>query len=235
VVRKPEVFQSSIICVGAFNPPIITPEWLNRHKLIGNDDANEARRSVSLLTTPQVSQFETQWFGVQALENQLAFTSKGVVNAAFRDLVVGVLTLLPQTPVTAMGINFLAHYKLASLAEYHAVGDALAPKGPWSELVKLKGHEAGLSSLTMQIREMTRAQMAPITQNAINITVQPSTQFPTGIFLMYNDHRAIAANEDDAQLPAVRAAGMLDASWEAISDQARLSFGVLIDAALAHE
>jgi hypothetical protein len=62
VERKPEVFQSTIICVGAFNPPIIRPEWLNRHKLIGNDDANEARRSVSLLTTPQVSQFETQWF-----------------------------------------------------------------------------------------------------------------------------------------------------------------------------
>jgi hypothetical protein len=232
VNRKPEVFQSSVVCVGAFNPPIVTPEWLNRHKLIGDEDADRSRKSPSLLITPQVAQFESLWFGLQILENQFTATSKGVVTPAFKDLVVGVLTLLPQTPITAMGMNFMAHYKLGSFAEYHHFGDALTPKRPWKNLIKKEGHHAGLANLTMQIREMSRENMTLKTQDFVAVTVQPSTQFQPGIFLAYNDHRALSQKDDDAKLPMERAAETLDTEWEFVQGEAKDAFGILIDDAL---
>jgi hypothetical protein len=232
VNRKPEVFQSSVVCIGAFNPPIVTPEWLNRHKLIGDDDADRARKNLSLLITPQVAQFESLWFGVQILENQFTVNSKGVVTHAFRDLAAGILSLLPQTPITAMGMNFMAHYKLASIAEYHQFGDALAPKSVWKNLVKKDGHQAGLATLTMQIREMSREKMSVANQDVVSITAQPSTQFPHGIFLMYNDHRVLSNKDDDEKMPAERAAELLDSDWECVQDEAKKAFGVLIQDAL---
>ena len=39
MTRTADIFGSSVVAVGAFNPAIFSPDWLERNKLIGQDDA----------------------------------------------------------------------------------------------------------------------------------------------------------------------------------------------------
>ena len=123
-----EIFGSSIVLVGQFNPAIFTADWLERNSLIGSEDAEYARASTNVLVSHAVAVCETEWFALQVLENQFSLTSKGALSHAFRDLAEGIATLVPHTPVTALGLNFMGHYKMSTEAGYHMVGDVLVPK-----------------------------------------------------------------------------------------------------------
>jgi hypothetical protein len=118
VTHTAEILTSSIVAVGDFNPAIFSPDWLERNDLIGEGDADTAReggrtRSM-MLVSHQATTFETEWFALQVLESQFSLTSKDVLSPAFKDLAVGIFQLVPHTPVTAVGLNFLGHFKLAS-------------------------------------------------------------------------------------------------------------------------
>jgi hypothetical protein len=43
VKHTAEILTSSIIVIGAFNPAIFSPDWLERNRLIGKGDADEVR------------------------------------------------------------------------------------------------------------------------------------------------------------------------------------------------
>ena len=170
-----EILTSAIVAVGAFNPAIFSPDWMERNKLIGADDADWARdskRGSSLLVSQQATAFETKWFAFQVLENQLSLTSKDGLSPAFKDLAVSIFQLVPHTPVTAVGLNFLAHYKLASEDEYHRVGDVLAPKAIWQALYP--DQIAGLADVTIRIQHGERGK--PVTsRDEKRIALQPSS------------------------------------------------------------
>lgn len=115
MARVPEIFSSSIVAVGAFNPAIFSPDWLERNTLIGAEDAETARQSTALIISQQVSVVDTDWFTLQVLDNQLTLSSKGVLSPTLRDLAVGIFSLASQTPVTALGMNFVGDYKMATV------------------------------------------------------------------------------------------------------------------------
>ena len=231
--RQAEIFASSIVCIGSFNPPILTPGWLERHKLIGSQDAEAARLSEPLLITNEVAQFETDWFSLQALGNQFALTSKGAVTEAFKDLMFGILTILSQTPITAIGFNFMAHYKLA-LTDYNAIGDALAPKPIWRELFPGEDAHPGLIDLAIRIQKVDPKTQVPKSKNQTNITVQPSQLVPRGVFILCNDHHDLSEGKEVETLSAMRAAALVDEHWESARQDASRVMEGLIDRALAH-
>ena len=119
VTHTAEIFTSSVVAVGDFNPAIFSPDWLEGNKLIGKSDADTVRESKSMISSHQVTSFETKWFALQVLENRFSLTSKDALSPALKDLAVGIFQLVPHTPVTAVGLNFLAHFKLTSEEEYH--------------------------------------------------------------------------------------------------------------------
>ena len=114
VTHTAEIFTSSVVAVGDFNPAIFSPDWLEGNKLIGKSDADTVRESKSMISSHQVTSFETKWFALQVLENRFSLTSKDALSPALKDLAVGIFQLVPHTPVTAVGLNFLAHFKLTS-------------------------------------------------------------------------------------------------------------------------
>lgn len=231
---SPEIFGSAIVLVGDFNPAIFSPDWLENNKLIGNGDAEEARQSPSFIISRQVSVFETDWFALQVLENQLSLTSKGALSAAFKDLAVGVLSLLSHTPIAAIGLNFLAHYRLASEADYHKVGDALAPKTIWSNLYPVESSAAGLMNLSIMIQPCTRTQARTQAPGDVrNISVQPSNKFKYGVFLNYNDHRIISNTVGNDQTMAEHAASIIDSDWQNAWDDSLRVFALIVEQALA--
>lgn len=226
-----EILVSSIVTVGEFNPAIFSPEWLERNGLIGKDDADSVREGSqrkSLLVSHQASIFETKWFALQVLENQFSLTSKDALSPAFKDLAIGILQLVPHTPVTAVGLNFLGHFRLASEEEYHRVGDVLAPKDIWKALYP--DNMTGLAELTVRIQRGTRGE--PLTsKNEKRITVQPSARIKFGAFLSYNDHHDVSGSDEDNQRPAERVATIIDNDWQpAWKDAVRVFDGLLTNA-----
>lgn len=223
-----EILTSAIIAVGDFNPAIFSPDWLERNNLIGKGDADTARersQAKPLLISHQVTAFETKWFALQVLENQFSLTSKDALSPAFKDLAVGIFQLVPHTPVTAVGLNFLAHFKLASEDEYHRVGDVLAPKDIWKYLYPDESH--GLADLTIRVQYVTRGE--PVrTKDEKRISVQPSSQIKFGVFLSYNDHHDVSSGDVDTRRPAEQVATIIDNEWESSwKDAMRVFDGVL--------
>jgi hypothetical protein len=227
-----QMYGSSVIALGSFNPAILSPDWLEHHSLIGAQDADMARQGANLLITHQVAQFEGPYFALQVLENQFSLTSKGAMTPLFKDLFVGIFTLLPQTPVTAVGLNFMGHYKLASLGDYHTIGDVLAPKTIWRNLFPGTEQAAGLANLTIRIDPMSRDSVVQRTKDHKHVTVQPSSTVKNGIFLSYNDHRDISQASNDTRLPAERVAEIVENDWDSSNAFAKDLFENLIVKAL---
>lgn len=225
-----EIFTSSIVGLGDFNPAIFSPDWLERNSLIGKDDASAAREGQNFIVTHQVSAFETDWFALQVMENQCTLTSKGVLTPALQDLAVGIFQLVPHTPIHAIGLNFMAHYKLATEAEYHQVGDVLAPKEIWKNLFSDADHSAGLANLTIRIQHGARGT-PPKSGNAINVSLQPSGKFKTGIAFTYNDHHHLRDGES-SRSSAEDAATVIEDGWQTAWRDAERVFDGLIHAAL---
>ena len=223
-----EILTSSIVAVGDFNPAVFAPDWLERNRLIEQDDADtvrEGNQGKSLLVSHQVTAFETKWFALQVLENQFSMTSKDALSPAFKDLAVGIFQLIPHTPVTAVGLNFLAHYKLSGEDEYHRVGDMLAPKEIWKALYP--DEMPGLAELTVRIQRGIRGEPLK-SKDERRISVQPSNKIRFGAFLSYNDHHDVSASDEDGLTPAERVAKVIDGEWESSwKDAVRVFDGVL--------
>lgn len=228
--RTPDIFGSSIVALGAFNPAIFSPDWLERNNLIGADDALAAKTLPSFVISGQVSFFETGWFSIQVVENQFVLNSKGALSPAFRDLAVGILTLVPHTPITALGLNFMGHYRMSNEADYHKVGDVLAPKNIWKDLYPDGNDSIGVGDLSMRIQRGPRGQ--PTTKDERRISLQSSTKLPCALYLAYNDHHEIAEDRDRNLTSAERAVEVINNDWEASHSDALRVFDGLISKAL---
>jgi hypothetical protein len=208
---SPEILEAAVVAVGSFNPPIVNVDWLQHHGLIGDGDAEVARSNDGFIVSRPIAKFQTDAFAVQVLENQLSISSLGPVTPALPDLAMSILELLPHTPVTALGINVQAHYKMASESTYHCVGDTLVPKQIWNQL--LPGKNVGMADLTVLIQDGTRDK-PEITPNVKRISVQPSTRLKFGVYFRMNDHYEL---DDDGKRLACAgdAAAIVRSKWSA--------------------
>lgn len=233
-MRAPDSFSSAIVAVGSFNPAILTPDWLEKNQLIGSADAASARSCANLIISQQVTVYETDWFALQILDNQFSLTSKGALSLTLRDLASGIFSLVPHTPITAVGLNFLGDYKVPSLDQYHKVGDVLAPKDIWSKLYPPEEFAVGMMSVVVRVQSGKREDNFPETQSPHhrNITVQPSNRISNAIFLQMNDHRQISAMKSE-MTSAELVAKIIAEEWEASWNHAQHVFGSILDIALA--
>src|SRR5260370_39292372 len=103
-----EVFGATTVALGTFAPAYFTPDWLERHQLIGSDDAAEARAAADFVVTQQASQFQTSWCQLQVVQNQFTLANKGDLATTLRELADGIFSLLPEVPISAIGLNFSA-------------------------------------------------------------------------------------------------------------------------------
>jgi len=226
-----EIFGSIIVVVGNFNPPIFSPDWLERNNLIGSADAAGAREHKDLVVAKIGSRVETEWFILQVLEQQLSLTSKGVLTPAIKDLAVGIFTLVSQTPVSAVGLNCTAHYKLANEDEYHKIGDTLVPKGLWNKVFPGGNQWIGVANLNIKVIPSKRG-VTPIPKNNKSVMIQPSGQVDNGIFFAFNDHHEIEAPKESKSTAAELVARVIGEFWEPSLDEAKRVFNGIIGDAL---
>ncbi len=202
--RIPEITTSSIILVGSFNPTIFQPEWFARQGLLPQQQVDAAEVKVIV---PEISHFETEQYVLQVTQNRFVAVSKPSVDPApLRDLVAGAFYILEHTPVTAMGLNRQMHFALPSEEAWNRVGDRLAPKEPWNDI--LEGRPGMLSLL------ITSAKTEP-PGSRYNVTVQPSGQVQFGVYFETNDHYEGPKDESLEKLMKI-----LTDKWEEVSTHA---------------
>jgi hypothetical protein len=182
---------TSIVVIGKFNPAVLHPYWFASRELLPPEQLAEARDTVQAVMS-DVMMFEAGWLTFQAVPNRLSFTSKeSASHLELRDLAIGTLSLLGDDPVTALGLNRDAHYRMGTEEEWHEVGDRFVPNEPWEELTG--GQRAGLRQLVVQVtREgIEHTKEAVSEHGATYVTlapsIEPQTQ-PYGLFVGINDH-----------------------------------------------
>ncbi len=230
-----EDLSSTIVVIGSFNPPIFTPEWLEKHNLIGSDDVKSAQEHASLVLTADISRFETEKFALQIVKNQCVIGTKGPVTPALLDLVVGIFGLVQQTPVTAVGLNYLAEYKFFEPAKYHKIGDTLAPKNIWEKLLPESGNcSVGLSSLAVQIDPYKRGEKP--SENTLGqsktITISPTLDKNYFIKMSLNDHYPIIVPKASRESATTILIDILKTQWESSLKFATDNFELVLSTAI---
>ena len=113
-----------------------------------------------------------------AIESAFVADQQGQALAIIGEpLAMGVFAILAHTPVSRMGINRHFHFATPSVDVWHAIGDGLAPKEPWHEIMKLPG----LRSMLMEGRREETSQ------GLLHIKVEPSVKVTHGIYVEVNE------------------------------------------------
>ena len=194
----PELDGAAITLNGSFNPKIFQPQWFALQGLLSQNEADEA--DVQIIH-PQICQFQTERFHFQVTPEQFSVSTKpNTTSEPLRDLVTGVFFILEHTPITAMGINRLMHFKVESQEIWHRIGDNLAPKRFWEPVVKGR---PGMESLSIS------AIPEGETKFRLNIKVEPSRLTVDGVYFEINNHHVAP---DSAGLSSCMA--ILRDTWE---------------------
>lgn len=177
--KKLEIRSASIVLVGSFNPAIFQPAWFVAQNLLR--DGSVDLGGETLVVHPQVTRFETESFIIQVTPDKFIATTKPTEHwLPLADLVMGTFYILEHTPVTAMGLNSQSHYSIADEETWHRIGDALAPKDAWKEI--LDGRP-GMATVQIQGKPLGSAA------HKITIAVQPSVKVkPFGVYFDTNEH-----------------------------------------------
>lgn len=166
----------AVVVKGHFKAAIFSPAWLSKQQLIGPREYEAAE--VELITA-DIAKFNCGWLRCLVTPDTLQFSTKSEDDfERVRDAVVGVLRILDQTPVGALGINRTADVEVGNDERWHQIGDTLVPKSYWNNVLTLPG----LSNLTLWgVRPDTYA-------GRIQVAVEPSASVQYGIKIAYNDH-----------------------------------------------
>lgn len=173
----PEISGTNIVLIGSFNPKIFQPEWFLRQNLLPKSEAEAADIKV---VHPEICYFETERFVIQVTSQRFLAASKAGANAEpLRDLVSGSFFILEHTPASAMGLNSQMHFQMNSEADWHKLGDKLAPKDGWEGI--LSGRP-GMLSLAIQ------SGIDPTNGSRTTVKIEPSVRLKFGAYFEINEN-----------------------------------------------
>ncbi len=197
---KQEEFSAMVVAIGNFSPSQITPNWLLEKKLIGETDRELALSDKKLLISHALTQYSTDTFNVNVQANVLSVGTSEKFSDLVRDLAAGLLSSLASSEVSAIGVNFSAHYHISDYESYHRIGDKITPKAFWMDVFDIDEDKSnvGLSALHLQIAPISRQHMDPKTRltQFRRIFIEASSRTSPGIYLLLNNHVEVPSIHD---------------------------------------
>jgi hypothetical protein len=197
---------TSVVVLGAFHPGIIHPSWLAKFELLSESEAEAA--TVDAAAQAEFTRIALPWVVIQAFRDRLDIlaTTETPTVETLRDLAVGILELLPNTPVTRLAINRWAHVRMPSEDAWHLVGHRLAPKDAWEGVLSKPG-----MTVVGVVGERPDGY-----KGGVNVQVQPSNLVQPGVYVMLNDDVVMADGQMASDAVAV-IANLWDPSAERFS------------------
>jgi hypothetical protein len=194
----PHISAASIVALGHFNPLIFGRDWLRDKEIVVGNDFQNLRISI---VHPDIVSYEMPWGNFKVDRNNFSAITTREPLVRVYDFFVRSFQFLPETPISAVGINREVHFEAASEAARDHVGDVLAPKGFWGDFVQSGERKAGgLRSLIMEqsITKEGRLARKDGKFGYVWARVEPSLQrdIRFGIFMQVNDHFDLATPPD---------------------------------------
>ncbi|MBG7610662.1 hypothetical protein IU405_00180, partial [Polaribacter sp. BAL334] len=132
-IQKPIIKNLSIVLVGRFNPPIITPAWLALKGLVRESEIENA--DVKIIHS-EISHFILSFVELNVTsEKMILYCENEADFELVKDLAVSVLNYLKETPITAIGLNNTTHFAFSKEEEYINFGNWLAPHKIWKDKI----------------------------------------------------------------------------------------------------
>lgn len=185
-MRKIEKSNISVVFIGKFNPAIFQPLWFSSEGLIRESEGKEARIE---LIHPDATIFSLDWIRIEVLRDKLIFRSLQDENEEIiADLIIGTFKLLRHSPIYKMGINKEVQFTAENDKAWHKIGDTLAPKDIWENIV----NKPGMNNLTME------SQRSEDTYTGyIRTKIEPDPKKRYGVLISVNDHYEIEMKENE--------------------------------------
>ncbi len=196
--------SATVVLKGAFNPSIFSPAWLLAQDLIGKDEFGAA--DVAMIQR-DIATFKTGWLNLVCTNDGLQLiTDLSYEFERCRDVAIGILQTLRHTPLAYIGINRAVHFQLDSDEAWHAIGDTLAPKDYWEDILRFPG---------MRVLNIQGARPDHYA-GRVHVQVEPSALVPRAVFVLHNDHfglQTVEAQPDSrAELTLTEPEGAIAAS-----------------------
>lgn len=177
----------SCVLLGNFNPTIFHPSWMEKTQLFRDEEIEHAEINLIHpdLAIVKISGID---FRIERQRFQ-AITADASKEDLLLDSISGFFTLLADTPLNGIGINWQAHFDLKNEKLWHEFGHRLAPKEPWKEICE----QSGLKNLRIEGKN-------PYEDNGnLYITVEPSLFFKFGVRVELNNHFVLKNNNGTDQ------------------------------------
>lgn len=172
----PEQQGYGIVLVGSFNPPIFHPAWFRERGLIAPELEDDS--SVEIVR-PEAAVMKLGPFELNCNRERFQLQIHDPAeHGPVRDLALGVLSLLPETPVWAVGMNYWAHFRAADLDRWNELGWRLAPRQFWTDLLL----DPGMRTVAILGNRDDGRHGNVLAQ------VEPSVHVRPGVFVSVNDH-----------------------------------------------
>lgn len=129
--KQPIKQTITLVVVGSMNPVIITPDWLEKKKIISEKEREKCEINV---IHPELTQFSVGWaaISIEPRRFQIQCDSLSYFEPV-KDMLVSIFSILRETPVTALGINHALIFKTDNKQQYKKFGNFLAPLSRWEE------------------------------------------------------------------------------------------------------
>ncbi|WP_156495979.1 hypothetical protein [Microbacterium sp. T32] len=166
----------SVVIRGVFNPVLFTPSWFRDAELIGADEFEDSEVTI---ISPENTTLRMAWLDFTASSDHIQLQTVALEEVPrLRDAAVGMLRTLEGYPANALGINRDVHTRCDSEDALHRVGDAIAPKDVWTDVLDFPG----LRSVLMWGARMDSWS------GQTNVRVEPSMLVKPGIYVSVNEH-----------------------------------------------
>jgi hypothetical protein len=208
--------SASIVLLGNFNPAIFQPAWLAAKGLVRESEAKHATIEV---IHPDIAQYRLDWLHLSVQRERFAITTSDPSHrVSVRDLAIGIFGLLEQTPTRKLGLNRTLHVEMKDETSYHALGHLIAPKAPWTGILK----QPGMKVLIMQ---GARNDDAP---GRIHVHIEPSPKYSRyGVYFDVNSEYDEAPDRDED--PTAYFMRCISSDWERVLAEADATIEKLVD------
>lgn len=148
--------EASIVLIGSMNPKIFHPEWFIRKEIVEEWDYTQDE----VVSLPDLAQVELpNERKLTIFLNKLSIlTPLATEYQSIKDLVIHTFSLLSETPINQIGMNFNSVIKIPDEGKWIQFGRNLAPEKCWKQAAastynidENKQKEFGLWNLTMNL------------------------------------------------------------------------------------
>jgi hypothetical protein len=198
---KPELSSHSIVLVGKFAPSIFHPSWFANAGLIRKNQTDAAKIAIF---SYEIVKYTIEWLDFTAQLNRIIMTtSQEAYFEPLRDLALGTFTILDQTPIQMLGINYQMHFTASSTLHWDEIESKLHPS---------QSEVARLPASRLESIRLSSVRPYDTHPGVFNFVVEPSVRFPEGVFISSNDHYEVKPFDDT--IGSHKVLDLIESEWQ---------------------